>query len=104
MIVRDQNRGQVPLAAQIRQQRKDFFAGPFIQIAGWLVGQQQGRIAHQRARDGHALLLAAGEFTRAMLGPVRQPDFIQPLFRLRQRLRPIRPRAPDAAASRFPRR
>jgi hypothetical protein len=36
-------------------------AGVVVEVAGRLVGQQQRGPVHQRARDGHALLLAAGE-------------------------------------------
>ena len=40
-------------------------AGVGVEIAGRLVGEQNRRIDRQRARDGDALALAAGEFVRA---------------------------------------
>ena len=38
-----------------------------VEVAGRLVGQQQARLAGQRARDRHALLLAAGQLGRVVL-------------------------------------
>jgi predicted dehydrogenase len=95
MIMRHQDGCQVPFQAQIRQQRKNFVAGSLVQITRRLIRQQQRRIPDERARNGHALLLAAGKFSRAMLRPVGQPDFIQPLARFGQRFRSIL--APDQA-------
>ena len=43
------------------QQLQHGLAGIVIQRAGRLVAEQQLRILGQRPRDGHALLLAAGE-------------------------------------------
>ena len=36
-------------------------AGPAVQVAGGLVGQDQGGLGHQGPGDGHPLLLPAGE-------------------------------------------
>ena len=48
------------------QQREDGFAGGRIEISGGLIGEKNFRAIHQRARDGGALLFAAGEFARAV--------------------------------------
>jgi|GEM_PF-2282218 len=48
-----------------------------IEVAGGLVSQQQARAAGQRTRDGHALLLAAGEFGRVVLEARRQTHALQ---------------------------
>ena len=45
-----------------------------VQIAGWFIGQQDGRAHHERASQGHALLLASRELDRIMIPPVRQAD------------------------------
>ena len=45
-----------------------------VEIAGRLVGEQQVRLVRQRARDRHALLLAAGELARAVLLPSAEAD------------------------------
>ena len=43
-----------------------------VELAGRLVGQQHGGLVGQRDRDGHALLLAAGQLGRAVLRAVGQ--------------------------------
>ena len=45
---------------QVVEQLKDHFAGPEIEVAGGLVGQQNAGVAHQGARQDHPLLFAAG--------------------------------------------
>ena len=59
-FVGDEDDG-VALFVQARKQRHNFFAGLRIKIAGGLVRKQNGRIVHQRARNRHALALAAGK-------------------------------------------
>ena len=63
-------------------------AGRFVEIARRLVGEEHGRLTDERARDGHALLLAAGERTRAMLEPMSESDAAQQLLGTRLRLAP----------------
>ena len=60
-LVRDENDG-VTARIQILEQRHYFFAGFGVEIAGRFVCQNYRRIVHQRARDGHALALASGQF------------------------------------------
>ncbi len=50
-----------------------------IEIAGRLVGEQNARRVGDGARDGDALLLAAGQFRRPMRQPVLQPKIRQQL-------------------------
>ena len=55
------------------EQVQDLLAGPGIEVAGGLVGQEQGRVVDQGAGDGHALLLAAGELRGVVVQAVPQP-------------------------------
>ena len=48
-----------------------------VEVAGRLVGEQQRRLADQRAGDGDPLLLATGELARPVPEPVAQPDRVQ---------------------------
>ncbi len=57
----DQNAGRV-VALELRREQLEHFGGGFrIEIAGRLIGQHQRRTMRQRASDGDALHLAAGE-------------------------------------------
>jgi hypothetical protein len=62
------NSGAVTM--QITQHLHHHFTIPRIEIAGWLVGKQNRRSSGHRASRCHALLLATGELTRQMPGPV----------------------------------
>jgi len=44
------------------EQLENLFGAPFVQISCRLVGQQYRRLIHQRSRNRHALLLAAGKY------------------------------------------
>src|SRR6476661_63500 len=59
VLVRDQHDG-VALAVQLVEQGHDLSAGLRIQVAGGLIGQDDGGLIDQSARDGHALALTAG--------------------------------------------
>ena len=48
-----------------------------VERAGRLVGEDQQRLGDQRARDRHALLLAAGELRGVVVGALAQPDALQ---------------------------
>ena len=52
----------------------DFVAGAAVQIAGRLVGQEDGRTVDQRAGDGDSLLFAAGKLIGMMIGAAGQAD------------------------------
>src|SRR2546421_12675140 len=43
------------------------------QIGGWLVSHDEARRVHQRACQGHALLVATGEFEAAMVRAGSKP-------------------------------
>ena len=48
-----------------------------VEVAGRLVGEDQLRIAGEHARDGHALLLPAGELRRQMLRARGEADQLE---------------------------
>ncbi len=51
----------------------DLAAAGSIEIASRLVGQQDQRVGDDGAGNGHALLLAAGQFGRRMVLAARKP-------------------------------
>ena len=63
-IVADQQIGQPPLLAQFLQQVQDFRLNRHVEGRCRLVEQQHFRLQDQRAGDGDALALAAGELMR----------------------------------------
>ncbi len=76
-IVRHHHDGLAVLLVERLQQIEDLVAGLAIEIAGRLVAEQQRRIGHDRARDADALLLAAGQLPRVVLGAIGQADDFQ---------------------------
>ena len=54
--------------------------GAGVEIAGRLVGEHQRRLAGERARDRHALHLAARELGRLVLHPVGEADLLEQLL------------------------
>ena len=48
-----------------------------VEIAGGLIGENHLWVRHQRARDGDALLLAAGELLRHVLRAMRETHSLQ---------------------------
>ena len=54
---------------QIADQAQDLGAGVSVEVAGRLVGEQDRRIDRQRAGDGDALALAAGELVGQVVEP-----------------------------------
>ena len=53
---------------------EDLGAGARVEVAGGLVGEDDPGPRGERAGDGDALLLAAGELRRAVAEPVAEPD------------------------------
>ena len=69
------------VAVQPLEDRHDLEAGPRVERAGRLVGQDDPRVVHQRPRDRHALLLPAGELARLVVLASGQADRAQRLQR-----------------------
>ena len=55
-----------PVRVQAAEEADDFLPGSGVELAGRLVGEEQGRPVGERAGDRHALLLAPGELRRAV--------------------------------------
>ena len=77
-IVSCDQRSQLVFSMQPRDEFKNHFAGASIEIAGWLIGQQYLRLRYQRAGQCQTLLLAAGEFSGAMVAALLESHFSQP--------------------------
>src|SRR4029453_5706037 len=73
-VVCDHHDGLLEGAVQLVQQGEDILRAPGVEVAGWLVRDQQVRGRHDGARAGPALLLAAEELRRAGVRTMRQPD------------------------------
>ena len=95
VVVRHQNERGAALDVAGEQQIDHLLAGGLVEIAGRLVGDQDGRIGRERAGQRDALLLAAGKLRRIVMQPFGQSDLGQFLARARERRRPRRP-APAA--------
>src|SRR5712692_6497236 len=79
VLMGDQHDG-VALAVQALERRHDLVAGGAVEVAGGLVGQQDGGVVHQGASDGHALALAAGELVGLVIHAVLEIDVGQGLL------------------------
>src|SRR5262249_19194209 len=60
------------VTVQVLEQGHDLHAGPRVESASGLVGQDEHRLIDERAGDGDTLLLAAGELRRVMMLAIRQ--------------------------------
>ena len=84
----DDHRG--PVGVELGQHREHLVAGPAVEVAGGLVGQDQRGPGHHRPGDGHPLALAARQLRRTVV-------------RAGARARPGPGRPPPAAAAPGPR-
>ena len=82
----DDDDGDAVLRVELLEHAQHFLARARVQVAGRLVGEDQRRMVDQRARDGHALLLAAGELGGLVVHAVLQADPAQHLPGLLQGL------------------
>src|SRR5258706_10301294 len=64
---------------QFLENTHDLDRGAAVEVAGRLIGQDQSRSVDQRASDGHALLLSAGELARVMVLASVELDALQSL-------------------------
>ena len=80
-VVGDDDGGLAALPVEAPQERKHLGRARRVEVAGRLVGEEQGRLVHQRPREGDALLLAAGELHRPMVRALGQADHVERLQR-----------------------
>src|SRR5690606_27316638 len=85
-VMRDDDDG-ASFAVELLKNAEDFFSAMTVKRAGWFVGKDDVRIVDQRAGDGNALLLSAGQLARAMMRALAhaeplqdQPGFLTPRF------------------------
>ena len=69
LVVGDHERGELHLEDQPAQPRARLLAKLRIEVRERLVHEDHGRVVDERARDRHALLLAAGELVRDSARP-----------------------------------
>jgi len=72
--VRHQDDGLLELTVERVDERENLLGALVIEIAGGLVGDDDLRVCHNRARDGNTLLLAAGKLARIMMRAVFQTN------------------------------
>ena len=70
----DNDEGHAECAVQFQKQFGDGIAGPLVQVAGRLVGQQHAGLQQDGPRNGGALTLAAGKGGYPVILPVGKPD------------------------------
>ena len=71
--MRHDEKGSALGAVNLAQQLKHLLRGLGIQVARGLIGQHQQRVVHQRPRNRHPLLHAAGKLGRFLVQRTRQP-------------------------------
>src|SRR5215813_7274429 len=67
------------LSMQLAQEVHNGFAVSGIQVSGWFVGKQNGRLATQRTGHRDALLLTSGKLRWVVFDAVRHTDFFERL-------------------------
>ena len=75
VVMGHDHEGGLACLVQGTHQSKQPFSAVCVEVPRRLIGQDQVRILHQRARHRDALLLAAGEFSRLVMEAVPQSDF-----------------------------
>ena len=76
-VVGHHQHGLAVLAHEPVEQLEDLVRALAVEVAGGLVAEQERGIGHDRARDAHPLLLAAGELPRVVLHAVAEADDVQ---------------------------
>src|SRR5205085_9050490 len=82
-VVRDHDDGLAELANGAAQEVEDLSACTRVEVAGWLVGENDVGPRHQGSRHRHPLLLTTGELRWQMVEAVAHPhgvdDAIEPV-------------------------
>src|SRR5687768_2297807 len=64
-------------SCELLEHAHDLFRGRRVEVSGGLVGEQNGRVVHQRARDGDALSLSAGELVWPVSDSISELDALE---------------------------
>ena len=88
-LMGDEDHGDAA-CVQLLEQCDDLLGGTAVERAGRLVGEEDMRVVDERARDRHALLLAAGQLRRLVPGALGEPHARQALLRLLPRVALVR--------------
>jgi len=75
--VRDHDERRAPRALEVEQEIEDRRRIDAVEIAGRLVGKDEGRVVDDAARDGDALALAAGKLVRQMRGALGKANGLE---------------------------
>jgi len=78
-VVGHQDDGDAQFRVDPLEDGHDFLAGPRVEVAGGLVGQDEARVAGDGPGDGHALLLAPGKLGGAVGEAVAHADDLEGL-------------------------
>ena len=70
-VVRDEQQGQTQLFAELAEQIQDLRLHRYVECRYGFVRNEQVRVQRECGGDGHALLLAAGQFVRTAVREVR---------------------------------
>ena len=70
-VVGDEHDGLAALGAEAPEHVEDLRAGRVVEVAGRLVGEEEGRPVDEGPGEGHPLLLAGGELVGAVAAPCR---------------------------------
>src|SRR5262249_36214707 len=76
-VVCDEQERRGMFAVEFDEQFEDVRAVLGVQIAGWFVGQQNGRGVREGSRDGYALLFAARKLRRVMMPAFAKADLFE---------------------------
>jgi acyl-CoA thioesterase-1 len=79
--VSDDDQNSVCLPVNVEQHSGHYLGGFLIEVAGGFIAQKQSGLHNQRAREGHALFLTAGQLTRVVIEPLTQTDLLQKFSR-----------------------
>ena len=77
VVRREEHRG--PALVDLLEEAEDVDRELRVEVAGGLVGEDERRLADDRARDRDALLLAARQDGRGVLAAPREPDALERL-------------------------
>src|SRR6185436_18319595 len=78
-LVCDHGKRRASGADHVHQQVKHMAPSAVVEVARRFVGEDEARLVDQRARDSHALTLAAGEARRLVIRPFRKANRLQKL-------------------------